>query len=126
MEFAKDSFELGNIWREVYRENWRNFGGKNRRVEERKKNTKDKYYEASERNSGVELSTKTPNKENITEKQDIDKRRHELLELLDSLSLCTEKMRKHRWQLKQVMNKENVTTRARAVHLRAHMSRMVM
>ena len=126
MEFAKDSFELGNIWREVYRENWRNFGGKNRRVEERKKNTKDKYYEASERNGGVELSTKTPNKENITEKQDIDKRRHELLELLDSLSLCTEKMRKHRWQLKQVMNKENVTTRARAVHLRAHMSRMVM
>ena len=85
MEFAKDSFELGNIWREVYRENWRNFGEKNRRVEERKKNTKDKYYEASERNGGVELSTKTPNKENITEKQDIDKRRHELLELLDSL-----------------------------------------
>ena len=85
MEFAKDSFELGNIWREVYRENKRNFGGKNRRVEERKKNMKDKYYEASERNGGVELSTKTPNKENITEKQDIDKRRHELLELLDSL-----------------------------------------
>ena len=34
----------------------------------------------------AELSTKTPNKENATEKlQDIDKRRDELLELLDSL-----------------------------------------
>ena len=34
----------------------------------------------------AELSTKTPNKENITAKlQDIDKRRHEFLELMDSL-----------------------------------------
>ena len=34
----------------------------------------------------AELSTKTPNKENVTAKlQDIDKRRDELLELLDSL-----------------------------------------
>ena len=34
----------------------------------------------------AELSTKTPNKENATAKlQDIDKRRDELLELLDSL-----------------------------------------
>ena len=34
----------------------------------------------------AELSTKTPNKENVTGKlQDIDKRRDELLELLDSL-----------------------------------------
>ena len=34
----------------------------------------------------TKLSTKTPNKENITEKpQDVDKRRDELLELLDSL-----------------------------------------
>ena len=33
-----------------------------------------------------ELSTKTPNKENVTAKlQDIDKRRHEFLELMDSL-----------------------------------------
>ena len=34
----------------------------------------------------AELSTKTPNKESVTAKlQDIDKRRDELLELLDSL-----------------------------------------
>ena len=34
----------------------------------------------------AELSTKTPSKENVTAKlQDIDKRRDELLELLDSL-----------------------------------------
>ena len=34
----------------------------------------------------AELSTKTPNKENVTAKlQDIDKRRHEFLELMDSL-----------------------------------------
>ena len=36
--------------------------------------------------SAVELSTKTPNKENVTAKlQDIDKRRDELLGLMDSL-----------------------------------------
>ena len=36
--------------------------------------------------SAAELSTQTPNKENVTAKlQDIDKRRDELLELLDSL-----------------------------------------
>ena len=35
----------------------------------------------------AELSTKTPNTENVTAKiQNIDKRRDELLELLDSLS----------------------------------------
>ena len=34
----------------------------------------------------AELSAKTPNKENVTAKlQDIDKRRHEFLELMDSL-----------------------------------------
>ena len=56
-----------------------------RRVKERKKNPQDKYYAVSERIS-VELSMKTPNKENVTAKlQDIDKPQDELLELLDSL-----------------------------------------
>ena len=54
----------------------------------------------------AELLTKTPNKENVMAKlQDIDKRWDELLELLDSLQICTEKISIHCWQLQQVMKR---------------------
>ena len=53
----------------------------------------------------AQLLTKTPNKENVTEKlQDTDKRRDELLELLESLqTLHGENKHVYRWQLQQVM-----------------------
>ena len=55
----------------------------NRRVKEEKKNPQDKYYKLLN-SLAAELSTKTPNKENVKEKlQDIDKRR--VHGLLDSL-----------------------------------------
>ena len=50
-----------------------------------KKNPEDKYYEA-QLSLAAELSTKTPNKENVMETlQDIDKRRDELLDSLQTL-----------------------------------------
>ena len=101
----------------------------------------------------TELSTKTPNKESITEKpQDIDKRRDELLELLDSLQTLygenkhaslaastgdeADKMidrvdnetKEARLFLSQSNSKESElkeVTQARTAHLRAHMAKMV-
>ena len=50
MEFARDSFKLGNIWREVYPElKLEELWMQNKRVKKGKKNPQDKYYEASER-----------------------------------------------------------------------------
>ena len=100
----------------------------------------------------AELSTKTPNKENVTAKlQDIDKRRHEFLELMDSLQTLYEEdklaslaastgdvadkmidrvdneTKKARLFLSQDNSKESEgITRARAEHLRAHMANMFM
>jgi len=52
----------------------------------------------------MQLLTKTPNKENVTEKlQDTDKRWDELLELWSCFKPCTEKISMYRWQLQQVM-----------------------
>jgi len=39
VEFARDSFDLGNIGREGYRENWRNYEGENRTLKKGKKNS---------------------------------------------------------------------------------------
>ena len=100
----------------------------------------------------VELSTKTPNKENVTAKlQDIDKRRDELLGLMDSLQTLygedthaspaastgdeADKMidrvdnetKKARFSYRKVTaRKVKEITRARAEHLRAHMANMFM
>ena len=80
---ARDSFELGNIWREVHRELkleelW---DGKIEELKKEKRTLKTSITKLLN-----ELSTKTPKKENVTAKmQDIDKRRDELFELLDSL-----------------------------------------
>ena len=98
-----------------------------------------------------ELSTKTPNKENVTVKlQDIDKRRDELLELLDSLqtlygenkhtSLATStgdeadkmidrvatRQRKLGFSYRKVTaRKAKEITQARSAHLRVPMAKMV-
>ena len=96
----------------------------------------------------AELSTKTPNKENVTAKlQDIDKRRDELLELLPSLqtlygenkhaSLAASTGDDADKMIDRVDNelsfsygkvtatKAKEITQARSAHLRAHMAKMV-
>ena len=96
----------------------------------------------------AELSTKTPNKENVTAKlQDIDKRRDELLKLLPSLqtlygenkhaSLAASTGDDADKMIDRVDNelsfsygkvtatKAKEITQARSAHLRAHMAKMV-
>ena len=85
MEFAWDSFELGNIWREVHRElKLKELWMEKKSVKEGKRTLKTSITKLLNE-LAAELSTKTPNKENVTAKiQNNDKRREELLELLDS------------------------------------------
>ena len=71
VEFARDSLELGNIWREVHRElKLEELWMAKKRVKEGKKTSIEKLLNELAK----ELSTKTPNKENVTAKlQVIDK-----------------------------------------------------
>ena len=87
VEFARHLFELGNIWQEVHRE-MKLEGIMDGKIEELKKEKRPLKTSIMKllNELAAKLSTKTPNKENVTAKLlDIDKRRDELLELLDSL-----------------------------------------
>ena len=80
--------------------------GKIEELKKEKRNLKTSIVKLGE--LAVELSTKMPNKEKVTAKlQDIDKRRDELLGLMDSLqTLYGEDIKSmHRWQLQQAMKR---------------------
>lgn len=84
VEFARDLFELGSLSRTDH-ETGGIMEGKIEKLKEEKRTLKTSITKLLNE-LAAQLLTKMPNKENVTEKlQDCDKRRDELLELLESL-----------------------------------------